>query len=99
MLVEKSIRRFEHPKEPGAWFELEGPLSAGDLSAVGNSTDLSDVKFRLLTHVLRGWSYDTPISPETVGQLDVETFNWLTEQVFAQPEAVEANPGRKRSDG
>ena len=82
-LVVRQIKHIEHETEPGTWFDLRVPLSAGDLSTIGDAENMADVKLKGVTLALKAWSYDAPLTPENVRELDVLTFNWLTVQVFA----------------
>lgn len=97
MIVVKSLKRFEHPTEPDTWFDLQLPLSAGDLEAMPAvaGANTSGLKVALLIHVMRAWSYDAPINAETVAGLDVETFVWLTGAAF-DDDTEPAKPARKR---
>lgn len=84
MLVVKRERRVEHPSEPGTWFTVRTPLSVGDMAQAGDARNLAEVKLFTLATALTGWSYDAPISRDTVGSLDLETFQWLSTLVFEE---------------
>ena len=81
-LLVKQVKRFEHPDEPGEWFDLRVPLTAGDMKEMGDAANIAVVKFLGVARSLVAWSYAAPVSTESVEQLDAHTFNWLTEKVF-----------------
>lgn len=102
MLVTKSIQRFEHPDEEGEWFDVELPMSVSDLQKLPPATTLAELKVQMLVHTLRAWSYAAPVSAETIGSLDVLTFNWLTNAAFdeeVKPAAIRlaTSRGKRRA--
>ena len=80
-LIKKTNKRLEHPTEPGAWFVVRLPLSAGDLAAMRSDGTSIAMSLDLAAEVIKEWSYDAPISLETVKDLDVDTFVWLSKEL------------------
>lgn len=85
-LVSKdSINHLVPDHEPESWFDVR-PITARDYSAMGN-IDISNLNagvaieasLALLAKVIVAWSYDAEITPETVGDLDAETYAWLVD--------------------
>lgn len=81
-LVLQQEKRLEHPKEPGTWFTILVPLTAGDMAHMGNPEGLGAVKLAAVTIALKAWSFDAPCTPENIARLDVNTFNWLADAVI-----------------
>lgn len=76
-LVVKQTKRVEHPSEPGAWFDLNLPLTAGDLELMRDGTKAGMVSIDVVASVLEAWSYDAPASIENIKLLDLDTFTFL----------------------
>ncbi len=89
MLVVKQERRLEHPTEPGTWFTVRLPLSVGDMAKAGDASNLAEVKLYTLAGAITAWSYDAPVSREAVGNLDLKTFQWLSDLVFEESQLRE----------
>lgn len=80
-LVVKQVKRVQHPTEPDAWFELRLPLSAGDLELMRDGSRMGMVSVDLMASVVTGWSYDAPITVETIKSLDLDTFTFLVGEI------------------
>jgi hypothetical protein len=80
-LIKKTNKRLEHPTEPGAWFVVRLPLSAGDLAAMRSDGSSIAMSLDLAAEVIKEWSYDAPVSLDTVKDLDVDTFTWLSREI------------------
>ncbi len=81
-LVVKKIDRFEHPDEPGIWFELSVPLTVADLKEIGTPDSMAEAKFGVVLRCLKSWSYrendePLPLTAENLDRQDAETFNML----------------------
>lgn len=96
-LIVKENKRLEHPTEPGAWFVMRVPLNAGDLAEMGDAGNLAQVKMAAIVRSLVEWSYPEPITPENIRALDLVTFNWLTDEIFAAAR-LRSEPEKKDSD-
>jgi len=100
-LVVKQTRRLKHPTEPDAWVVVRTPLSGGDMAACGDANNIAELKLYAVALSLQEWSYEGPITRETVGTLDVETFKWLADLVFDEAklrEEDEKNASGSSSD-
>jgi hypothetical protein len=82
-LVVKQNKRFEHPTEPETWFVAALPLSAGDLAGLRTDGQQIGMTLDLLAAVLKAWSYEQPITSQSVDALDIETYTWLSQQIMA----------------
>lgn len=81
-IVVKRLDKFEHPSEPGIWFELSVPLSVADLKEIGTPESMADAKFAVVLRCLKSWSYEEdgkplPLTAENLDRQDAETFNML----------------------
>lgn len=65
------------------WAVIRVPLSAGDMAGVSSDGTQIAMSLALVASMVREWSYDAPISVETVGDLDLDTFVWLNKEIFA----------------
>lgn len=70
--------KLDIPHEPGEWIRIR-PITAAQAAAMGDNMNTLSV----LSAVVVEWSYSEPVSPETVGQLDLRTAQWLTEEVMS----------------
>jgi hypothetical protein len=96
-LVKKTLKRLEHPTEPGAWFVVRLPLSAGDLAGLRAEGTRIGMTLDLAAEVIKEWSYDAPISLESVNDLDLDTFTWLSAQI-QQASSIRSEDEKKDSD-
>jgi hypothetical protein len=83
LINSQHIRRVDIPHEPGEWVEIR-PVTAGqyaDLQRDGADLTGAEVALRILVGSLADWSYDAPITPETLRSLDYETFTWLEREL------------------
>lgn len=79
----KAIRRVEIPHETGAWVEIR-PITARIFANVqrdGKGESYSEITLRLLNSCIVAWSYEAPVSPENIDNLDPVTMNYLDEQM------------------
>ena len=101
MIVKKTVRRLPHPTEDGAWVEVRLPLSAGDLAGMRSDGKVIGISLDLLVGVIVAWSYGEPITIESVGDLDLDTFAWLSQAIIAesgiQPDAEKKDSGSSSS--
>lgn len=75
-------KRFDIPKEPGEWVELL-PMSARvtrEAEEQGGASNFAKGTIAL-AQCIAAWSYDAPVTVETVDDLDVDTFTWLLQTV------------------
>lgn len=96
-LVLKETVTLQHPSEPDTWFKIRRPLTSGDMKALGAAENLADVKFLGVRRALLDWSYSEALTDESLGLLDITSFNWLAEQVFEgsqrpEPEKKDSEP-------
>lgn len=80
--------QIEIPHEPGEWVQFK-PITIGDVIAVqkkyGGRGEMSAAEINVLTMVecgIQEWSYQAPISEESVLRLDRITYNWLSTQLL-----------------
>lgn len=83
MIVKKTVKRLEHPTEPGAWIEIRVPLSTGDLAGMRANGQVIGMSLDLMASTIVAWSYEEPVSLASVELLDLDTFTWLTSEVMA----------------
>lgn len=81
-LVVKEDKRFEHPTEPDAWFVVRLPLSAGDMANLHTDGTSVAMSLDLMAQVIKEWSYEPAVSLDSVGDLDLDTFIWLSGQII-----------------
>lgn len=60
------------------------PLSAGDLVGMRADGSTLGMSIDLMPKVIQAWSYDAPITTETVESLDIDTFTFLTKAIMAE---------------
>jgi hypothetical protein len=80
-LVVKQTKRVEHPTEPGTWFDLRIPLSAGDLELMRDGRRMGMVSVDLMAAVIQAWSYEQPVTVESVKSLDLDSFAFLVGEI------------------
>ena len=102
-LVVKRIDKFEHPEEPGIWFELSVPLSVADLKEIGNPESLAGAKFAVVLRCLKSWSYEEngeplPLTAENLDRQDAATFNMLYTRVDEASKREDAEKKDSSSD-
>lgn len=86
--------RISIPHEPGEWVEITQP-SAGDLRDIAHLVDY-DYILGLINCMVVGWSYEgVPVSPESIADLDAETYGWLASIV---PEHTGLRPEEEKKD-
>lgn len=84
LISDKDIQRIPIPHEPDQWVELK-PITVRDLAAMQRDTEgqtPTEATVRVLLNCLKGWSYDTPITAETLDSLDFDTYTWLSSQMM-----------------
>lgn len=91
LVKEKHNKRIEHPSEPGTWAVIAVPFTVGDVEG-SQATDRVGASIDLVTAVLVEWSYDEPVSRDSVRKLDIATFRWL------EAEIDQANQGRPEEE-
>ena len=82
-LITSQKQRYDIPHEPGQWVEVR-PFTARDGADVEELTEGNariQLGVQLLKRCVVAWSYDAEISEETIGQLDMDTFQWLMESI------------------
>lgn len=77
-LIVKRTERFNHPTEPGTWFDVRLPLTAGDMAGMRSDGKTIGMTLDLLTAMIQGWSYDAPVTLANVESLDLDTFAFLS---------------------
>lgn len=73
-LVVKETIKLEHPTEPDVWVSVRLPLSGGNIE---RGPSVSDIVASAITE----WSYDAPITGDTIRDLDPNSYNWLIGEV------------------
>lgn len=76
-LIVKRTERLTHPTEADTWFDVRVPLTAGDMAGMRVDGKQVGMTLDLLTAMIVNWSYDAPITPDTVNSLDIDTFMWI----------------------
>ncbi len=66
--------------EEDSWAEVRKAYSMGDMERMRHEQSA----FGLVEVGLIAWSYDEPVTPETIRRLDVPTFNLILDAVSAQ---------------
>ena len=80
-LVVKQNKKLEHPTEPGQWFVVRLPLSAGDMAGMRSDGKQIGMTLDLMAAGIQEWSYPVPVSEEAVNDLDLDTFVWLSKEI------------------
>lgn len=81
-------RRIDIPHEPGEWIELRAftTKDSAEVEAGGGNGQIN-LGLQILARAITTWSYKdangATIDPteETIGQLDLDTFKWLMQEV------------------
>lgn len=76
-------RRLEIPHEEGQWVEIR-PVTAGqvaDLQKDSEQETSASIAIRTLEGCIVAWSYDAPVSVESLRELDYGTFSWLETRI------------------
>jgi len=102
-LVVKKIDKFEHPGEPGIWFELSVPLSVADLKEIGTPESMADAKFAVVLRCLKSWTYEEdgeplPLTAANLDRQDAETFNMLYTRIDEASKREDAEKKASSSD-
>jgi len=74
-LIKDQKTRYDIPHEEGQWIELR-PLRNSDLIGIDDDDPYASM-IATLEKIIVAWSYDEPVTPETVRLLDMRTTNWL----------------------
>lgn len=83
MLVRKEIRTLQHPTEPETQVVVRLPLSAGDMAGLRGVDGGAGVgvTLDLLASIIQTWTYDEPVTLDSVNSLDIDTFLWLSREI------------------
>lgn len=81
-LIPKDSRiRLDIPHEPGEWIEIH-PLTVRTVLDVSDASEKgANFGFELLRRSVMAWSYDGAVTEENLGNLDSETFTWLSRAI------------------
>lgn len=90
-------RRYDMPHEGGEWVELR-LLSTGAFSELPTDLSARQMSLAILKACLVGWSYDQPITDETLGDLDMTTFAWL-DDILVEAVGLRSLLEKKGSNG
>jgi hypothetical protein len=82
-LVKKEIRTLQHPTEPDTYFKVRLPLSTGDMEGVRVANGVLTLSLDLAASLIQEWTYEAPVTAETVRDLDLDTFIWLRDEIFS----------------
>jgi hypothetical protein len=74
-------KRIPIPHEEGQWLEIK-PLSAGEFANADSSLSARQFSLSLMQLLIVGWSYEAPVTPEAIADLDALTFSWLDDQLL-----------------
>lgn len=83
LLLQRTSKRLDVPHEPGEWIEIRR-LAACELPAYERIADAGtrgQATLDLFNGAIVAWSYDAPVSPETVRMLDAPTALWLLQEI------------------
>ena len=100
MLVKKQSKILQHPSEPETRVTVRLPLSAGDLTGMRTDGDQVGMSLDLMTSLIEAWTYDAPVTAENVQLLDIDTYSWLTQEMFVRSglrDAVEKKDSNESS--
>lgn len=81
MLVTKHSTVLQHPTEPETTFTVR-PISAGDMPMLIVRNGDIEVSFDLLAALVIDWTYDEPVTVDTIKALDLDTYLWITKAVL-----------------
>lgn len=79
-LITDQTKRLVPPHEPESWFDVR-TMRAGDVEGFDVEGGAIRISYELLAGLIKGWSYDAPISVDTVKTLDLDTYSWLIQQL------------------
>ena len=90
-LTGKIIKRVELPHEPGQWITVRMPsMLIFDQALEGDHRWLT-----FLTACIQEWSYEEPVTPDNIGELDPETVRVLS----AALNGTEPDDASKNAEG
>lgn len=89
MLTSKVTTKIELPHEPGQWIEVKQP-SIRDAIDVAQAE--GDSWLPLLKQCIISWSYEEPVTPENIADLDTDTA-WLIIDALNVP----SKPGQRKN--
>ena len=98
MLTSKHIKQIDIPNEPGEWVKVRMPslgiIQGAQRHAPGDVTD-QDVRasyavIPLLQACVLSWSYEEPVTPENVADLDPQTAAALVNALMAEDDRKNA---------
>jgi hypothetical protein len=93
-----SSRRLVPPHEPQSWFEVR-PITAGDMEHLSSDgVSQVSVSIDLMATLIRAWSYEPPVTTESIRRLDLDTFVWLGKELLVVS-GVRDEPEKKASNG
>lgn len=92
-----NTRRLVPPHEPQSWFDVR-PITAGDMEHLTTEGSQVTVSIDLMATLIRAWSYEPPVSLESIRQLDLDTFVWLGQQLLVVS-GVRDDAEKKDSNG
>lgn len=82
MLTHKIVRRIELEHEPGAWIEARSP----SVAIMAQAHEAPSVLIATLQACILAWSYEDPVTPENVAELDPETATAVWRALMTRPE-------------
>ena len=96
-LMSKATKRVELTHEPGQWIDVRLP----SFYMVQHTADLTYDWPKLFESCIKAWSYEEPVTPENILELDVSTVSLLIEELFPSIQTEEdikknSRPSRKR---
>jgi hypothetical protein len=83
LINSQHVQHVDIPHEPGQWIEIR-PVTAGqvaDLQKDSVAESSAAVAIKTLVGCIVAWSYEAPVSIESLRELDYETFQWLETQI------------------
>lgn len=96
MLTSRVKKRIELPHEEGQWIDVRMP-SVNMMTGVREAADNVALTIAVLEKCIVAWSYTEedgtaiPVTPENVGDLDIETVRVVEAVLFARSEAEQKN--------
>lgn len=96
----RARKRLDVPHEPGQWVEIQR-LAFMELPALKPSQSPADTMLDLMAGsdgrppTVAAWSYDMPVTRESVSWLDPETARWLYHEIdeYVMSTGAEADQG------
>jgi len=96
-LCSLTTRKLDVPGEPGQWIEIrpisakrmhameldarKDARAARDVNADDTDAENYALSSRMLSAAIVAWSYDAPVAPDTVDDLEISTMSWLAEEI------------------